>query len=142
MTEIAVDDPLRPHRRAERTIVRVDTGDTRDEPITLRKIETRIEPERHDRRRALRRAHARHHAEHAAVGIRPQIAVALRKRMHLRQLLALDPILKFTRTIPRVRPRFKHRHDHDFGPDHAGRGPRRQREREEHKNTEPTVESL
>jgi len=121
VTEIAVDQPLGPHRGTERSVAGIDAGDPRHEPIALRQIKARIESQRHNRRRALGRAHAGDHTQNAPLRVRPQIAVALRKRVQLREFFTLHPKLKLTGTVPGVIACLEHRHHNNFSPDDFGR---------------------
>ena len=105
----------------------IDAGDPRHQPIALRQIKARIEPQRHDGSRALGRAHAGDDTEHGPLRVRPQISVALRERMHLGEFFAFHPKLKLTRTVPRVLAGFEHRYHDNVGPDDFGsRGDQRE----------------
>jgi hypothetical protein len=114
VAEVAFDEPFGPGGAAQRGVGGVDAGDAGDQPVGLRKIETRIEAEGHDAGGGAGVAHAGDDADDGAVGVGAGVVVGLGKREDAVEFLAFDPVLEFTGRVAGVGADFEHRDDDDF----------------------------
>ena len=111
--QIAIEHMIGPNRRAERNVRRIAAADARDDPVSFREIEARIEAQRHHRSGRARGAHAGEQAENA-VAIHAHVMVASGQRNHAVEMLAFDPELIFAGSVAGVFAGLEHGDDDDF----------------------------
>src|ERR1700758_5271234 len=101
MAEIAVDNPAHPPRRAQRDICRVATRDSRNKPVGMSQIESRIEAKCHDACRRFCCADSGQHSKNTLV-VQAQMMEARVERQDLVKMRPLYPVLIFAGRVARV----------------------------------------
>ena len=113
VTQVPIDDPASPGRRAEGDAVRGAAGDSGNDPISVAEVEARVETKGHDGRGCMGGALSGEHGHFAAV-VHAHGVVAGGQGIDAVEVIALDPILQFAGLIAGVLSDFEHRHYDDF----------------------------
>src|SRR6476646_4321148 len=109
-----------PNCRTQRHVRGISSANSRNYPICLREVETRVEAQSHYRCGGLGRSHARHHAKHSVL-VKPDVMIASGQRNYLVEVLAFNPQLILTRIIASVFAPFEHGDDYDLDLDRRRR---------------------